>query len=430
MPTRWPRFLTVAHNRFEGIATSLRRNMLRRVVLDIEGNQREVIDAKDRIVMRYDYDMLGTPIHHANMEAGERWTLNDVAGKPVYGWDSRDHQFRATYDLLRRPVESFLSEGIGPERLIGRTVYGENRPDPEASNLRGKVVQVFDQAGVIASDDYDFKGNLLSSRRQLAREYKATLDWSMTCRSNPRSTPAATVSMRSIGRRNQVTPDLSIYRPTFNEANLLEKVDVHLRGAAIATPFVTNIDYNAKGQRMLIDYGNGVRTTYEYDPLTFRLTRLTTTRPAGLNGLATQLFKNAGKVQDLSYTYDPAGNITRIADDALPTLFFANQQVDPVGLYTYDAVYRLIEAQGREFIGQSTLQLGLPQATYRDYPYAGLGAQPVRPQGGTKLHRALQLRRGRKLPGYDSPGPEPVPGSAITATRKRASSSRASSTIG
>ena len=71
-------------------------------------------------------------------------------------------------------------------------------------------------------------------------------------------------------------------------------MDVNLRGAAAATPFVTDIDYDAKGQRTLIDYGNGVRTTYEYDPLTFRLTRLTTTRPAGLNGLATQLFKDAG----------------------------------------------------------------------------------------------------------------------------------------
>jgi len=31
--------------------------------------------------------------------------------------------------------------------------------------------------------------------------------------------------------------------------------------------------------------------------------RLTTTRPANLNGLATQLFTNAGTVQDLHYTY-------------------------------------------------------------------------------------------------------------------------------
>ena len=56
--------------------------------------------------MRYDYDMLGNRIHQASMEAGERWMLNDVAGKPLYAWDSRDHQFRTAYDPLRRPVET------------------------------------------------------------------------------------------------------------------------------------------------------------------------------------------------------------------------------------------------------------------------------------------------------------------------------------
>ena len=35
------------------------------------------------------------------------------------------------------------------------------------------------------------------------------------------------------------------------EANLLERVDVNLRGAAEATPFIKNVDYNAKGQRTM-----------------------------------------------------------------------------------------------------------------------------------------------------------------------------------
>ena len=347
--------------------------------------------------MRYDYDIAGPEededtannrIHQASMEAGERWMLNDVAGKAIYAWDSRNRQFRTTYDQLRRPVETSLREDARPERLIGRTVYGETRPTPEAKNLRGKVVQVFDQTGVVTSEDYDFKGNLLSSSRELAQEYKNTINWAVT--QPPGETFSSSTTYDALNRPTELTtphtPAMqpSVYRPTYNEANLLEKVEVILRGAQSATPFVTDIDYNAKGQRTLIDYGNGARTTYEYDPLTFRLTRLTTTRPTGLNGLATQLFKDAGTVQDLHYTYDPAGNITRIADDALPTLFFANQQVDPVSLYTYDAVYRLIEAQGRESIGQTALQLGLPQATYRDYPYAGLGSQPFDPKAVRK----------------------------------------------
>ena len=101
------------------------------------------------------------------------------------------------------------------------------------------------------------------------------------------------------------SPDGSIYHPSFNEANLLEKVDVNLRGAAVVTPFVINIDYDAKGQRKLIEYGSGatgnphgVTTTYDYDPLSLRMVRLTTTRPQNLNGISTQLFKNTVTVQE------------------------------------------------------------------------------------------------------------------------------------
>src|SRR5262249_12457007 len=143
-----------------------------RVDLDIEGNQRTVRDAVvqngdslGRIVIQYDYDMLGNRIHEHSMEAGERWILNDVEGKPLCSWDSRNHQFRTAYDALRRPGDSLLREGAGPEVVIGRTIYGEKQPNSETNNLRGKVFQVCDQAGIVTSGKYDFKGNLLRSQR-------------------------------------------------------------------------------------------------------------------------------------------------------------------------------------------------------------------------------------------------------------------------
>lgn len=232
-----------------------------RVLFDIEGKQREVIDARDRLVMRYDYDHLGNRIHQASMEAGERWLLSDVTSKAIRAWDSRNHQFRTVYDTMRRPTDSFLREGVGAELLVGRTVYGETRPDPAANNLRGKVVQVFDQAGVATTDDYDFNGNLLRSERQLAREYKKTLDWSAPV---PLEEAVYTSYIRydALSRPTElISPDKSAIQPTYNEANLLERVEVHLRGSEVATPFVNNIDYNAKGQRTLIEYGNSASTS-------------------------------------------------------------------------------------------------------------------------------------------------------------------------
>ena len=53
-------------------------------------------------------------------------------------------------------------------------------------------------------------------------------------------------------------------RPRYNRAGALESVE--LDGAT----FVDHIAYNAKGQRALIAYGNGVMTRYAYDPRTFR----------------------------------------------------------------------------------------------------------------------------------------------------------------
>jgi RHS repeat-associated protein len=349
-----------------------------RTYRDIEGNEREVVDALDRVVMRYDTDMLGNRIHQASMEAGERWTLNHVVGKPIRTWDSRGHRFRSNYDLLRRPTDSFLGEGADAELLVGRIAYGEIRPDAAANNLRSKAVELFDQAGVVTTDDYDFKGNLLRSQRQLAQAYKTTLDWSAAV---PLEADAHESRIRydALNRQTELTsPDNSIIRHRYNEANLLERVDANLHGAVrdgepVWTPFVADIDYDAKGQRASIDYGNGARTTYRYDPLTFRLVHLLTRRDAAvfpgdcLNPIRPNLPGCAA--QNLHYTYDPAGNITHIRDDAQQTIYFRNTRVEPSADYSHDAIYRLIEAAGREHLGQA----GAPvPSSHDDAPRVGI----------------------------------------------------------
>jgi RHS repeat-associated protein len=332
-------FLTVAHNRFERNAAIVDEKYSTCVELDIEGNQRAVIDALDRIVMRYDYNMLGGLIHSSSMEAGERWTLNDVMGKAVYGWNSRTHRLRTVYDALRRPIGVYLQEGAGPELLVGKTVYGESAPNAEANNLRGKPYQSFDGAGIVTTSQYDFKGNLLSGSRQFAANYKTSPDWSEDVALEAEIF-SSSASFDALNRPvTMTTPDDSVIRPHYNEANLLDRVETNLRGSTTPAIFVSNINYNTKGQRELIEYGNGARTTYEYDPLTFRLKRL-------------QTLKGGERLQDLFYTYDPASNITRIRDDAQQTIYFRNKQVEPSNDYIYDALYRLIEATGREHLGQ------------------------------------------------------------------------------
>src|SRR5690606_25839626 len=57
---------------------------------------------------------------------------------------------------------------------------------------------------------------------------------------------------------------------------------------------------------------------------------------------------NGDPLQDWYYTYDPVGNITHIEDKNIPVVFFDNQKITGVSTYIYDALYRLVEATGRE----------------------------------------------------------------------------------
>lgn len=392
-------FLTLAHNRFQRDGATVNETYATRVELDIEGNQRALRDAieqsgdaQGRIVMRYIYDLLGNRIHQLSMEAGARRMLDDVSGKPIRSWDSRGHAFRTEYDPLRRPLRSFVTgaDPVNPnqELLTERLVYGEQHPETELRNLSGELYLHLDQAGAAGTEAHDFKGNPLRVWRWIAREYEQAIQWSavdavlpahVTAKLNLVALEAALAPRmeadtftsrttydaldRPVTLTAPHTPGMqpSVVRPGYNEANLLERVDANLRGATadgqpVWTPLVTNIDYDAKGQRERIDYGNGVSSFYEYDPLTFRLVHLLTRRnavvfpddcpqtpPAGWPGC---------RVQNLRYTYDPVGNITHIRNDAQQTIYFRNKRVEPGADYTYDALYRLIEATGREHLGQ------------------------------------------------------------------------------
>ncbi len=408
-------FLTIAHNKFKysdpPADPPTEEFHHTRVVFDIEGNQREVVDANGRVVMRYDYDMLGQQIHQASMEAGARWMLNDVAGKPLYGWDSRGHNHATAYDALRRPVEQTVrgtSADSDPRTLnltilVDKIEYGEGQANAAALNLRTRVYRHSDSAGVATNaalnpitnqmEAYDFKGNPLRSTRQLVRDYKAIPDWLLdpnlenetftgSSRYDALNRPVQSVAPHSSlahAKRN-------IIQPVFNEANLLERVDVWLDRAAepaarldpavdIPSPVgISNINYDAKGQRQRIDYKNGASTLYDYDPLTFRLVHLLTRRnavafpddcpqppPTDWPGC---------QVQNLNYTYDPAGNITHIRDDAQQRIYFKNQRVEPSADYTYDAIYRLIEATGREHLGQAGA--APTPSSYNDKPRVGI----------------------------------------------------------
>jgi RHS repeat-associated protein len=349
------------------------RRFRTRLELDASGNTLEVTDALDRVAMRYRYDLAGRRVHQASMEAGERWTLHDVAGEPVHVWDARGQRITTRRDQRRRPVEEYLMCEGGEPSLVVRTEYGEQEPDAAGRNLRGRPVRVFDQAGAVTTERYDFKGNVLRTRRRLAARTGGTVDWSREVPLEEETFVARTwydalnrVSQSMAPHADTPGVPVRVVRTLYGPGNRVERVEAWLALAAepggLLDPesadlhAITDVEYNAKGQEVRVEYGNGAISTLSYDPETFRLRSLVTDRDPGRypddGSDRTAEGWPGARLQDLRYTYDPAGNLTHLRDDAQQAVFFRNRRVEPSASYRYDALYRLVEATGREHLGQ------------------------------------------------------------------------------
>ena len=366
--------------------------------LDAEGKPLWILDDRNNRVMQYIfpykpdnqdetawnpvyfpcYDIAGNLLFQHSMDGGDRWMLNDSAGKPMYAWDSRQHRFFTEYDKLHRPTNSWLyKEDTNKNILVGIEIYQDNLPgnkEPfKQNNLLGKVYQHYDQSGCITNAVYDFKGNLLTVDRALTKEtktgsqYADEFDWNTVNKSslledeNFEQTTQYDALNRMIQLDSWHTTKVAstynvpanIYLPEYNERGLLKAEKLFVRGVIKDPPesnyIISGITYDAKGQKQQARYSNNTVTNYAYDANTFRLTELTTTGKIVTNDNPNEI----KTLQDLSYTYDPIGNISLINDAAQQSIFFSGQKIDPNCSYEYDALYRLVHATGREHNGQN-----------------------------------------------------------------------------
>ena len=403
-----------------------------RTASDVETKPLAILDALGRRVFEYclrepaagggfqyvaGRDLAGHALYHCGMDGGERRVLPDVTGKPIRAWDALGRAFELRYDLLRRPTHRYVTVNA-TTILLERSIYGEGMA---SQNLCGRLFRHYDQAGLASNDAFDYKGNLAASTRQLAAEYRNAVDWTVLANlTDPAALDAAakpklvdadrfsaTSTYDALNRVIQtVTPHSgtmkpNVIRPAYNEANLLDRIDVWqqqptaptglLDPATATLHAVTAIEYDAHGKRTAITFGNVTVTTYAYDPLTFRLARLVTTRPSSFPA-------NARTVQDLTYTYDPAGNITHIQDDAdiQNVVYFRNQRVEPSSDYAYDAIYRLVDRDGSRAPrpDERAAESSAADHERRRLPHRPAAAR--RRQCDGHLHGEVSVRSGRQ----------------------------------
>lgn len=339
------------------------------VTLDIEGNERVVTDARGVVVQRSTYDMLGTPLLVYSADAGTSRTVTDVLDQPLLVFTSRGYRLRHTYDPAHRPLDLLVRDpGSAVERVTDRIVYGESANLPAdqitGNRLRGHTYQVYDDSGLVTHQEYDPHGLLRVSVRTFLADASAPVDWQHGPALSTEEL-STTTDHDALGRVvHHALPTGYLIAPGYNEAGSLERIDVTTPDGD-TNRYVTNINYDAKGQRVSIAYGNGAVTNYSYDPLSYRLTGLVTSRGDGAT------------LQDLGYHYDPVGNLTSVIDAAQPDVFFRGTVATASAGYTYDPLYRLVTATGREHPGQVTANpdasTGLrPQYDHNDAPRLGL----------------------------------------------------------
>ena len=341
------------------------------------------------------YDIAGNLLFTHSMDSGDRWTLADATGKQLLTWDVNDRQPTAgtvgaavtdlrlvhtIYDALHRPTERWLRIDGGQRALVESFEYRDTAGlspaalgDNRRRNLIGQAVTHWDPSGRATVERISFDGETEAVTRTLVADPRLdVVDWDVADRNAllAAETFEHVVDYDALGRPTTILnwhrgpgSRVAVYEPRYNERGLLAGEDLVVgatrtatangRSGGTKTAAIRSVSYDAKGQRLTVALGNDTTTRYTYDPDTFRLVHLYTRRGAGFAGDcggdpdAARPGRPCG-VQNLHYTYDPVGNITHVQDDAQDTIWFAGQQVEPSSDYTYDALYRLTEAAGRE----------------------------------------------------------------------------------
>lgn len=325
---------------------------------DDDGSLAVVIDATGRTVERREHDLLGRTMVLASLDAGTRRHLLTADGLPFLVWDDRGRRHRSTYDAARRPTGRSVTDAAGT-RLCEKTVYGEALGP--AGNHRGRIHRVYDSAGCATTALYDFKGTPRVLERRLRKDLRGEPNWTgdphpllenETFTIHSRQDALGRLVQQTSAVSSRAGAPVSVLQPRYGLSGGLDTVDLWLdlaqppadmlAPASATRRVVTGIERDAKGQRTAIRYGNGVVSTFSYDPLTYRLSRALTNRGAGFAA------DRPGEAQNLAYTYDPVGNITHVHDDAQQTIYFLGQAVEPSSHFSYDPLYRLCAAEGRE----------------------------------------------------------------------------------
>lgn len=307
----------------------------------------------------YITSLSGEVLSVESVDAGMTVTMKDIAQRPHFAVNATSYRGHWQYedsDSLGRLL-SITEQQPGKESQISeRFIWAGNSQAEKRLNLVGACVRHYDTAGLEQINSIALSGAMLSTSRHLLQDNLVAnwqgqdgSDWDAqlsaaiyTNQYTRDATGAILTSTDAIG---------NCQRQAYDVAGMLMSSWLTLKSGREQV-IVKSLTYAANGQKLREEHGNGIVTSYRYEPETQRLVNIKTERPVGH-------MAGAKILQDLRYDYDPVGNVLRITNDAEATRFWRNQKIVPENHYRYDSLYQLVQATGREManIGQQTTQL-------------------------------------------------------------------------
>jgi RHS repeat-associated protein len=263
------------------------------------------------------YDNLGRMVALGNPDTGLTQIVLDLASNQIARITPRlrakGEQISYAYDFGRLIKTSYPDN---PGNNVTYTYGAPGAPD----NGAGRIVKTTDASGVLV-DSYGKLGEVTKEVRTLNTVIGVF---------HPVYTTQ--YAYDTFGRLQQmIYPDGEVLIYHYDSGGLVNQV-TGVKGPNTYT-YVSRLEYDKFGSKAFIDYGNGVTTTYAYNPLSRRLATMQSA-PAG-----------GSDFQNISYTYDSVGNLTALANNV------AVEPNDQLGgptsqQFTYDDLDRLTGATG------------------------------------------------------------------------------------
>lgn len=320
------------------------------------------------------YDMSGLVLYSISVDAGQRYALYDVFGKSIYYLDGRGLLVTSGYDSFHRLAQvNIEGNGIVTNQTTERLIYGDSLdgqgktvyPDIAGRNLRGKLCVIYDEASRKEVPYFTLLGKPLTAQQQIRISYKNEADWNASLTAN--------WSWQNLFDLLKGDVDSALFLDSYQYdalSRIVTNVDPDGNNCAYqyyvsdklnqasgiskdSTPYarVSDISYNEHRDREQVTYGIQktaalLNINYAYDPDNFNLINITSER-----------LSDKKLLQNINYYHDPVDNITHVENLVVDFLLPSSTNVTNVTPdydYTYDAIYRLTQSQGRAIVNYSS----------------------------------------------------------------------------